>query len=266
MVTSSGLRFTLKRLSGGLSTLSKNRMALIGIFLLVAFVFLALTAPLLSPYNPKLQVSGKYAAPDWLTNFPDGYYLSKNLVDPASATVTSPASLQGWTISASPAVQANLRVSYAPGVSLNAGSKGSLQLVYSGDTPANVTISETFNYPYHGPPYEFHAHLGYLLQGASSTSPVEAKLFITRWQQPGYQTFLLSNESETTNGQWLPTATTLIYPTGTSKTIPATPDQFTVPQFIFSQATSYSYGITFTFSGHQSVNIDNLQLELFGTA
>src|SRR5207249_7924552 len=91
-------------------------------------------------------------------------------------------------------------------------------------------------------------------------------LFITRWQQPGYQTFLLSNESETTNGQWLPTATTLIYPTGTSKTIPATPDQFTVPQFIFSQATSYSYGITFTFSGHQSVNIDNLQLELFGTA
>jgi peptide/nickel transport system permease protein len=49
-------------------------------------------------------------------------------------------------------------------------------------------------------------------------------------------------------------------------TIPATPNQFTVPQFIFSEATTYSYGLAFTFTGHQSVNIDNLQLQLLGTA
>jgi ABC-type dipeptide/oligopeptide/nickel transport system permease subunit len=260
------MRFTLKRVKGGLRTVAKNRMALIGIFLLVVFIFLALAAPILSPYNPKTQVSGKYAAPDWLTNFPDGYYLSKNLADPSSPTVMSPASLQGWSVTASPAAQANLRVSYVPGVSLLRDSKGSLQLAYSGDSPANVTISETFNFPYHGPPYEFHARLGYLLQGASDTAPIAAKLFITRWQQPSPQTFLLTNASETISGTWLPTATDLKYPTGTSVTIPATPDQFTIPQFIFSEATTYSYGLAFTFTGHQSVNIDNLQLQLLGTA
>lgn len=266
MVTSSGLRFNAKRVSGALKTLTKNRMAVIGIFLLVVFVFLALAAPLLSPYDPKQQVSGDYAAPAWLTSFPDGYYLSKNIAQPASPTVASPASLQAWSVSSSPAVQANLRTSYDPGVSHISGSSGSLQLAYSGDGPATVTVSETFSYPYNGPPYLINAHLSYLLQGASAATPIAVKLFITRWQQPGSQTFLLSNESGTVNGQWLPALSTFTYPSGTFQTIPPTPSQFTTPQFIFSQATSYSYGIQLTFSGHQTVNIDNLQLQLYGTA
>ncbi len=54
-------------------------MSLIGIFVLAGFIFAALAAPLLTPYSPGVIVSGSYAQPDWVTNFPDGYYLSKNI-------------------------------------------------------------------------------------------------------------------------------------------------------------------------------------------
>jgi len=51
-------------------------MAVVGVILLAGFVFAALAAPILTPYSAKEQVSGLEAQPEWVMNFPDGYYLS----------------------------------------------------------------------------------------------------------------------------------------------------------------------------------------------
>jgi peptide/nickel transport system permease protein len=276
LVTSAGLRFGLKRLAGTVRLLVRNKMSIVGLFLLSAFVFMALAAPLLTPYSPGNQVSGYLAEPSWVMNFPDGYYFSQNMADPSTAAITSPASITAWTLSASPATLANVEESYAPGVFLSSsGSKGSLQLTYSGNGPANVTVSEMFQFPYHGPPWGFYAHFQYQLKGASAASPVGIRLFIQRsqpGQQPSSQTFNLLNENDTSNGEWLPTGEngTLLSPSVSAVTQtlgltyncpPACP-----PAVIFSEHTSYTYGFQVTFNGHQTISVDDLQLQLLGTA
>jgi len=80
MVTREGLQFQLSRVTGTFRVMFKNRMAVVGLILLFGFVFAALGAPLLTPYGPTEKVSGLWAQPDWVMNFPDGYYLSKNIV------------------------------------------------------------------------------------------------------------------------------------------------------------------------------------------
>ena len=241
-------------------------MAIIGLFLLVGFVFMALAAPLLSPYGPQTKVAGPLAQPEWVMNFPDGYYLSKNVVVPGSPSFTSPSSVQEWTLSASPATLANVQESYSPGVSLT-NQTGSLRLAYTGDGPGNVTLSQTFQYPYHGPPFEFLATVNYLLSGTNSAAPLGVRVFIERFQQPGVQVYNLFTQNVTLNNQWLAAGngqldtSVLAFDTALN-----TPLGLTAPQFIFSQATSYSYGIEISFYGHQTINLDNFQLKTFGTA
>ena len=273
MVTGAGLHFTLKRIANTLRLIAKNKMAIIGLFLLSAFIFMALGAPLLSPYRPTQQVAGVLAQPEWIMNFPDGYYLSRNVVDPSSGAFTSPASVQQWTLSASHSALANLQEVYAPGLfSSTSGSSGSLQLSHTGSDPANVTLSRTFQFPYHGPPYGFFAHLQYQLQGASPATPIGVRLFIERsqpGQQHGFQTFFLLNENDTQNGSWLPTGSnsTLSTPNyGQVATNLGFPSDQDVAGLIFSEQTSYSYGVQVTFYGDQKISIDNLQLQLLGTA
>ena len=265
MVTASGLRFTLNRILGTFKLLFKNKMAIVGIFLLSAFIFMALAAPFLSPYGPNEQVAGPLAQPEWVMNFPDGYYLSRNIVDPSSATITSPASLQAWTLSGSPANLANTVESYAPSVSFRPDSKGSLQLTYTGNGPGTVRISESFQYPYRGAPARFIASIHYNLTGASAATPVHVSVFIERTQQPQAQEFRILSENETFSNHWLPTLTLDSNSVALVQAL-NTPSGFTPPGIIFSQQTTYSYGLDITFYGHQTINIDDFQLQVFGTA
>lgn len=248
-------------------------MAIVGLFLLSGFLFMALGAPLLSSLSPGTQVSGYLAQPEWVMNYPDGYYLSRNMAIPSSSSFTSPAGLGAWSLSASPSALANVQENYAPGVHLNSsGSTGSLQLSYSGNTPANVTVSETFQYPYHGPPWGFYAHFQYQLKGASVSTPVGIRLFIERWQpgqNRGFEIFSLLNENDTTSGTWLPNGAngTLLSPSvGQVTQNLGIPFELNPPAFIFSEATSYSYGFQVTFHGRQTLSVDDLQLQLLGTA
>jgi ABC-type dipeptide/oligopeptide/nickel transport system permease subunit len=265
LVTSAGIRFGLKRAAGTFKLLFKNKMAIVGLFLLSGFIFAALAASVLSPYGPTEKVSGSLAQPEWVMNYPDGYYLSKNIVAPSSQTFTSPASLQAWTLAASPGTLANVQERYAQGVTLRKDSSGSLQLSYTGNTPGTVTVSETFQYPYHGPPAQFVANVHYLLKGVSSLAPVNVKVFIQRIQQNSFQNYYLVNENETIGGQWLPNVLLDSNFQGLRDAL-GNPAGFTPPQIIFSMETSYTYGIQLTFYGHQTINIDGFQLQLFGTA
>src|SRR5216683_3928721 len=190
MVTKEGFRFTVSRLSGTLRLLVKNRMALVGLILLGGFVFAALAAPLISPYNPNAHVSGVLAQPEWVMNYPDGYYLSKNVVVVSDPLFTSPSAVQAWTLTASPSVIANVQESYNPVVTSAVESKGSLQLAYTGLTPGVVRLTRSFEFPYRGPPENFLAGVRYLVSSSNPTTPVNVKLFIERLQ-PDVQSFYL---------------------------------------------------------------------------
>lgn len=240
-------------------------MAIVGLILLFVFIFAALAAPLLSTDDPRAQVAGTLAQPEWVMNFPDGYYLSRDITVPSTASFTSPSSVQSWTLSAIPGTLANVQESYATGVTFLSSSKGSLQLAYTGTTPGVVSVSQTFQFPYHGPPAEFLAHIQYLLTGATPATPIHIRLFI---QRVGGQTFNLVNENDTSSGQWLPPPATILDSAQpvVQDFLGTTPTGFSPAQIVFSAAQAYSYGMEITFYGNQKVNIDDFQLILFGTA
>jgi ABC-type dipeptide/oligopeptide/nickel transport system permease subunit len=265
MVTRKGVQFQYKRLSGTASRLFKNKMSTVGIILLAGFVFAAFAAPLLTPYTPGIVVAGTYAQPEWVTNFPDGYYLSKNMVIVNDPLFNSPSSIQAWTLTAPTSTLANTQISYAQGVSSRSDSHGSLQMAYSGQSTGVATVSQTFQYPYHGPPKRFIASAAFLLSGASQSNPVYVRLFIHRADGT---TFNLLNDSETTNGQWVPPPTISLdsnsgYLQGALGTFGT---GFSAPQIVFSGLESYTYGVEVTFSGPAKINIDDLQLRLLGSA
>lgn len=245
-------------------------MALTGLIILITFSFMALAAPLLSPGRTSDVVSGSLAQPEWVMNFPDGYYLSKNVVVASDPLLESPAAVQTWAINASPSTISNLQLSYAPGVFSTPPSKGSIQMVYSGVSSGSVRLSQTFQFPYHGPPSKFIAGFSILISGATQASPVHVRVFIDRI---GSQVFNLVDADETFNGQWLPqSGDSRIDSSGVDpknsvrQTLGMQDTRFDPAAIIFSSLQSYSYGIEVTFNGPAKVNIDSLQLTLFGTA
>jgi len=266
--------------SGTLKLVVKNRMALVGLVLLAGFIFAALGAPLLSPYSPNSRVAGVLAQPEWVMNYPDGYYLSKNVVVVSDPLFTSPSAVQAWTLTASPSVLANVQESYNSAVTSGVDSKGSLQLAYTGLTPGVVRLTRSFEFPYHGPPENFLADARYLVSSANPTIPVNVRLFIER-MQPDVQDFNLPlhtaniggsivgiDANGTSNSQWLPPPSLVLdgkapvvqtfMGTSLSGLRPA--------QVVFSASGTYSYGVQVTFYGPATVNLDHLQLQLFGTA
>jgi peptide/nickel transport system permease protein len=281
MVTREGLRFTASRISGTLKLVVKNRMALVGLFLLGGFIFSALGAPLLSPYDPtQTHISGVLAQPEWVMNYPDGYYLSKNVVVVSDPLFTSPSAVQAWTLTAAPSVLANVQESYNSVVTSSVDSRGSLQLTYTGSTPGVVSLTQSFQFPYRGPPENFAAGMRYLVSGGSPGTPVNVRLFIERLQPdvqyfdfplhttPRGTTTVGINVNDTATGKWLPEPSLVLdgkVPVVQSY-MGTTNTGLQAPKVVFSASGSYNYGVQVTFYGPSTINLDHLQLKVLGTA
>src|SRR5947209_19143153 len=70
-----------KRITGFLRTLFKSKMAIVGLIILVVYGFLAVAAPLVTPYDPQHTiVAGSYAPPSWYRYLSEGASLSQNQV------------------------------------------------------------------------------------------------------------------------------------------------------------------------------------------
>jgi ABC-type dipeptide/oligopeptide/nickel transport system permease subunit len=259
MPTQSDLKFQLGRVAGLFRTILRNRRATLGLILLLTFSFIALAAPIISPGNPNASVSGSLAQPEWTLNFPDGYYLSRNIQAVTDPSFTSSASVQAWTVS-STAVVSNTALSYSPQLKF-AGSQGSLQLSYSGKSPAEVNVTHSFQFPYHGPPSDFQFQVSMLAFGASNSTPIGLRLFIAE----GSRVFTLSSLNQTVSGSWLNTKDS-----SESNSVRATlgfgQNSFKTAGIIFSAVDTYSFGVGFSFSGPGQVNVGTADLFLRGTA
>src|SRR2546428_8813782 len=73
--------FRLRRTGGFLRTMFKSKMAIGGLAVLVIYTFLALGAPLVTPYDPQVTiVANAYAPPSWYSFFGGGSQLSQNML------------------------------------------------------------------------------------------------------------------------------------------------------------------------------------------
>lgn len=243
-------------------------MASIGVVLLVLFTVMALGASLLTPYTPYQQVSGSLAQPEWVMNFPDGYYLSKNVVVGQDQSFTSPVSLASeWTTSSANGSLTTLpiQVAYASNVTSPGDPGGSVRITNYGSRNESVTLFQNFQFPYNGPPKKFAASFSAYSATARPLHSVHIRLFIIRAFDE--HTFNLWNSNDTF-ASWTPAASeSLDTDAGIIRTNIGAADTLLNPaELIFSTKSQYTYGIELTVSPGQTVYLDKLGLKLFGTA
>jgi len=111
----SNRRFQLQRAAGLFRALLKNRMAALGLMMLIISSVVAVTAPWLAPFPAIKTVAGPQAQPEWVMNFPDGYYLSRNLQAVSDPTFSTPGPAQELRTVGSSTALSNVLFSYAPG-------------------------------------------------------------------------------------------------------------------------------------------------------
>jgi len=261
MPTRSDLNFQLKRTAGLLRTIVRNRRAALGLFLLLAFTFMAVAAPIIAPGNPNASVGGTFAQPEWVTNFPDGYYLSRNIQPVNDPFFSSPAAVQPWLLASSTPIY-NTQVSYSSQIRAPLGSQGSLQLRYSGSGPSEQNVSLSFRYPYHGPPKEFLFQVVFIASGASNSTPIKERVFISE----GSQVYTVSSLNETTSGVWYTPGLTNSEDSQVRTAMGLAGANFPTAGIIFGTIDTYSFGVDFSFTGPGQVNIGIAYLQLRGTA
>lgn len=187
---SSMMFFNLKRFAGFLKVFVRNRRALFGLAIILFFLFLALAAPILTPYNALGEdpsrtgdLAGRYAAPEWLRYLPTWLggspSLSQNMApiqDPGQPKLWPDGQ---WNFSVAPTSnEGNIVAQSSPDVGYPyvtqgfqfPNENGSLAVTY--ERPEGSTINETtayvytdFYYPYSGRPTRLIANFELLANG-----------------------------------------------------------------------------------------------------
>ncbi|MEM2144011.1 MAG: ABC transporter permease [Candidatus Jordarchaeaceae archaeon] len=191
MEKESGLKFLISRFVGFLKLFIRNKRAILGLAIILFFVFLSIAAPLIAPYdalgsNPEFEgyLSGKKAAPSWLKSLPPFLGgrsdLSENIEVIKNPGAPKLAPEGEWSIAIVPedkeasisyAFDTNVDYPYpkVPGFKFDdvPGAFGITLQRDAGQSLGNVTVYfyKTFDYPYSGLPYGLFGNVELLVNG-----------------------------------------------------------------------------------------------------
>ncbi len=278
------MQFQLRRVKGFWREFRRSKRGLLGIAILLAYSVFALSAPLLTPYDPIRSqfLSGQLGAPTWWRYLPGGESLSQNfaLVPRSGFTQASDFQDQGWVASTSPSTT-NLSVQFnssvtglsSPGVSASGGEGISYVRGAGSQVPSSqgveVTISKTFDWPYDGPPKNFIGTMFLLTAELRGVESLTLTAFIAKGNLPitvGNQTISSTFVNRLVNPDLNSNSATMKALLGGSQTI----DPGGV---IFFEKGVYSYGFKILIPDQDpakavSVKLyfNNLQLLMKGTS
>lgn len=184
--------FTVHRFVGFLKIIVRNKRALLGLSLILFFLFIAVAAPLLTPYNSlgedpsvKGALAGKMAAPSWLRYLPSWLggnpELTENM-DFSRKNASAPKTREEGGGLNSSVVPASSSVSVNLNYDLNVGypyrvegfpityENGSLAVTYqrvADEAPGEtkVYIFQEFDYPFTGLPSRLKGNVEILVDG-----------------------------------------------------------------------------------------------------
>jgi peptide/nickel transport system permease protein len=242
-------------------------MAALGLVILALSIVIAFIAPVLYPFDPMTtQIGAPYAPPEWVSNFPEGYYLSKNVQVVHDPLFSTPAALQEWQYSTPPGQNALVTVSWW-GKHAGIVGGGSLQLSSQSQSPVTVRVSKTFNYPYFGPPRSFSAEPSYCVvaTGVDSSHPVDVRFFIDSLKG---KTYNLWTTTITKNDSCIGSPTQILSETRETREQVGLLGHgpLSTAGIIFPGAGDYAYGFEATFHGLSMINVTKVGLILFGSA
>jgi len=262
-------------------------MAVVGLIILILYSFVALAAPMITPYNPERDiVAGQYAPPSWYRYFPGGRGLSENTVlDARPGFYTDPSNDKAWQLTGD---TAHISETFDPKVSSQTGS-GSERIILnrsSGPLTGNytATFEKVFDWPYEGPPGGFTGTLSILTPTATAQEPVYVTLHIRRLGSDARAWDLTSNANV---GAGAPNPSWSNFPfvsnQGWQKPSSIDSNDVTLQSLvgvsnldasgvIFSSKNQYAYGVTVTFTSASAstapltVYLDDVNLKLVGTS
>jgi hypothetical protein len=160
MSQKSRVPFRVVRFKNFLVHLLKNKMAFIGLVILLFFSFLALAAPLITPYAPTgAAVSGQYDPPNWITSLVGVSGYSQNAQ--FTGLIVQPGQGLGLDI----LNQTENSVSFTINIPQSTGG--------------TVMVAKTLSYTYDGPPQSFAGQVSVTPAGLGS-SGADATVSIQR--------------------------------------------------------------------------------------
>jgi peptide/nickel transport system permease protein len=200
------LKFTLNRIKNFLLIFAHNKKGIIGVAILAFYTFIALAAPLLTPYSPTdyTPLSGQMNAPIWLMNFPEGETLSENLNPIKGSDFSTPETLNEWNITTT---NQNILTQHILSMGNPYGSgAGAIAITFIREETSktygtvNFTISQEFYYPYKGQPRFFVGNIAFSIRGTGDKKgtaialdvPVKISVYMQRIgeEQTGEKWFL----------------------------------------------------------------------------
>ena len=277
------LGFNIRRLSSFFRVLLKNRLSALGLIVLIISVIVALVSTAAFPVNPQsVTAGGQFAEPEWVSYFPEGYYLSRNLVVVNDPIFSTPASVQEWSTSVSDPAQLPY-VSLAYAAETSGLGHGSLRVASASSSPVTLTVYKTFHYPYAGPPLQFKdlpASFRVHAQGVSSSNPISVRFFIDRLIAGGgtrsytlWSTNITSTGPISDSSSWLsPQYNVDSLSTQGSASLAATmgvtinQTSLSIAEVVFPNQGDYHYGFQAIFNGPSSLDVTNFGFTLYGSS
>jgi peptide/nickel transport system permease protein len=271
-------KFGLGRFLKTSRVVMRNKRGVLGIAILVFFIFVALAAPLLTPYDPleipKKMIASPLAVPSWLRFIPGYGNLSENVSPIKDPSFSNNASLQEFTINTS---SQYVSVEYSSDEGSPDSGPGCIAAylrrygVVQGET-AKVVLAKEFTYPYSNPPSKWVGSIYVKTDAPQNITITSADLNITVFirQAEGKTTELWSPQNGLKRqgeiypiGDWITPSIT--GPKPFPKLIDS--DILDMERKVFSKPTNYTFGVEVLFGGalsNATVYIDDLDLTLYG--
>ncbi|MEM2567426.1 MAG: ABC transporter permease, partial [Candidatus Bathyarchaeia archaeon] len=276
------MAFRLKGFIKALRIIMQNKRGVLGIAILTLFVFIALAAPIISPYDPieipKEIIASPLAKPFWIKYIPGYESVSENLNLIEDPEFSTSASLQQWKFITNATVQCvSLKYLYNEGspqsgpgcitINLNRTETSLIEGI-------KTILSKEFVYPYGNPPVKWVGTISLKVDAPGNTTVTMYNLNITVFieQHDGSKIVLWSPQEGLRRrgeiyeiGTWIKPSITGLKPY--PKLIDS--DILDPDRKVFSKPTTYTFGVEILFSKELSnitVYIDDLNLKLFGEA
>jgi len=281
--TQSRILFELRRLKGFLGLFVRNRRGILGVGIIVLFLFVSLGASLLTPYDPMAIVAFPrkgylYAKPTWYSYLFPNENVSSNIdviSDPDFKTAESVRELE---FSSTPGTQDYVRADFAPDKGYEGLGSAAIKFERAASTNPygliEASLTKSFTYTYSFPPKEFQGYVALTVDNPQNVS-METRLILER--VGGSQIVWSDKDFEEVEGGWVipdPRMDSDSSTTGKFLGDMLGPEWTQNPvKMMFPQSGEYRFGIEVVLNDtnagqdtHAAVYIDSLWLKVLGNS
>jgi peptide/nickel transport system permease protein len=259
----------------------KNKRGVIGIAILAFFIFIALAAPLLTPYDPldipREMIASTLATPSWIRYFPGYGNTSENLNPIEDPSFSTNASLKQWEFTTN-ASTPYISLNYSSNEGSPDSGPGCIAICVrrydvAQKEKVKAILAKEFTYPYLDPPKKWIGDIYVMIDAPQNITITLADLNITVFvKRTDNQTTLWSPYSGVSRQHGIYPIRSWITPCITGpKTYPKLIDSDILDRDkkVFSKAANYTFAVEVIFGenvANATVYIDDFYLKLYGEA